>query len=75
MLDIMDMNRRIYQQTYSKQTAIQKKAIADYKRISGDVSCIEQIFLDEDYIKKVPAISKVENSVFEKIGTIINISV
>lgn len=75
MLDIMDMNRRIYQHTYCKQTSIQKKAIADYKRISGDVSCIEQIFLDKDYIEKVPSISKIENSVFDKIGTIINIAV
>lgn len=75
MLDILDSARRFTHRVSHKQTNSEKKAIAEYLRISGDVSQPEQLFLDETYTEQVQAVSKVEDLANEKIGTIISIRV
>lgn len=51
------------------------KAIAMYKRTSGDVSYSEQLLLDQNYVNEIQAVSNVPEVDNNKIGTLINIYV
>lgn len=75
MFDILDSARRFTHRISHKQTNSERKAIAEYLRISGDVSQPEQLLLDNTYTEQVQAVPKVEDLANEKIGTIISIRV
>lgn len=75
MFDILDSARRFTHRISHKQTNSERKAIAEYLRISGDVSQPEQLLLDNTYTEQVQSVPKVEDLANEKIGTIISIRV
>jgi hypothetical protein len=80
MLDILDSVRK--SMALSNETKLNidnsshvNKAIAIYKRTSGEVSHSEQLLLDPNYVNEVQSVSNAPEAENNKIGTLINIYV
>lgn len=58
-----------------KNTRHVNKAIAIYKRASGEVSHSEQLLLNPNYVNEVQSVSNAQEAENNKIGTLINIYV